>query len=236
MDRELQLQRAKSLAITFLHLPISITPYSPLAILHPFFESGFLYDQYDGEGLFNALEDTEKYKNFIKSFSEKEIEPCESVDDLLLLVRKSYRLTYLYFLQKENTLTKRECGNLLGEHWTLIENLSVDTNVRKITVLSWIKAADKEGIMSKDELCAYRSLPDTITVYRGCQTVKALKGISWTLSEEKARWFASRFSVKNNSLTYRAQICKEDVICYFAGRGEQEIVLDYRKLKDITLI
>jgi len=236
MNGEVQLQRAKSLAITFLHLPITTTPYSPMAILHPFFESGFLYDPYNGEGLFNALEDTEKYKVFIKSFSEKEIETCTCISDLLSIVRKSYRLSYLYFLQKENTLTRRECGNLLGEQWMLIENLSIDTNVRKVTVLSWIKAADKKEIMNKDELCVFRSLPDIVTVYRGCQTAKAVKGISWTLSEEKARWFARRFTIKEGGFTYRAQICKEDVICYFAGRGEQEIVVDYRKLKNITLI
>lgn len=44
MKKEEQLKQAKSLAVTFLHIPMTETEYSPIAVQHPFFESAFLYD------------------------------------------------------------------------------------------------------------------------------------------------------------------------------------------------
>lgn len=233
MEKNLQLQRAKSLAITFLHIPITETKYSPIVVAHPFFESAFLYD--GNKGTFNALEDTEKYNNYICDFAKKVIEPCESINELVCLIRKSYRLTYLLFMQKEKIVTRKECGNLLAENWTQIENLSHDTNVRKSTVLSWIRAADKDKLMGREELQKYNGFPDILTIYRGCKVEKAVKGMSWSLSESKARWFAGRFSC-GDGVTFRAHIKKEDVICYLSERGEQEVVVDYRKLVDIEKI
>ena len=151
MNKEEQLKRAKSLSITFLHIPIATTEYSPIVVKHPYFESAFLYD-YDSKTMFNALENTEKYNEFLYTYAKKIIEPCKSIKELLTLICKPYRVTYLSFLMKEKIITKKECGNLLAAHWTLIENLSVDANVRKVTILSWIKAADKEVLMNESEL------------------------------------------------------------------------------------
>jgi hypothetical protein len=230
MNKAEQLKRAKSLANIFLRIPITTTEYSPIVIMHPFFESSFLYN---GKEMFNALEDTDKYNDYLHFFSEKIIQPCESLEDLLSLIRKSYRLAYILYMERENIITKKECGNLLAEQWTLIENLSVDTNVQKRTILRWIKAADKEKIMDEEELKKYKEFPEVLTVYRGCRTAKALKGMSWTLSEEKGRWFADRFSTNRGGVTYRAKIRKEDIIAYTNSRGEQEIILDYQKIFDV---
>lgn len=41
MKKEEQLKQAKSLAVTFLHIPMTETEYSPIAVQHPFFESAF---------------------------------------------------------------------------------------------------------------------------------------------------------------------------------------------------
>lgn len=237
MKKEEQLKQAKSLAVTFLHIPMTETEYSPIAVQHPFFESAFLYDGNLNNPIkmFNALEDTEKYNDYLYTYAKNVIEPCKSISELVCLIRKSYRLAYLLFMRKEKIITKKECGNLLAENWTLIENLSVDTNVEKSTVLSWIKAADKEKLMDEQELKKYQNFPDILTIYRGCRVAKALKGMSWTLSESKARWFAGRFA-RDGGVTFRAHIHKEDIVCYLASRGEQEVVVDYRKLFDIKQI
>ena len=39
MKKEEQLKQAKSLAVTFLHIPMTETEYSPIAVQHPFFEN-----------------------------------------------------------------------------------------------------------------------------------------------------------------------------------------------------
>lgn len=228
MNKEEQLKRAKTLAVTFLHIPMTETEYSPIVVQHPFFESAILYDSNLNNPIkmFNALEDTEKYNDYLYTYAKNVIEPCKSISKLVCLIRKSYRLTYLLFMWKEKIITKKECGNLLAENWTLIENLSVDTNVEKSTVLSWIKAADKEKLMDEQELKKYQNFPDILTIYRGCRVAKAVKGM---------RWFAGRFA-RDGGVTFRAYIHKEDIVCYLAGRGEQEVVVDYRKLFDIEQI
>lgn len=55
------------------------------------------------------------------------------------------------------------------------------------------------------------------------------KGLSWTIDQSKAEWFARRFAM----LTHLGQprlmegiVKKKDVLAYFNGRKEKEIVVD----------
>lgn len=72
MKKEEQLKQAKSLAVTFLHIPMTETEYSPIAVQHPFFESAFLYDGNLNNPIkmFNALEDTEKYNDYLYTYAK----------------------------------------------------------------------------------------------------------------------------------------------------------------------
>lgn len=238
MNKEHQLERGKSLAVTFLHLPMEKTKFSPIVVQHPFFESAILMDK---QGAFNALEDEARYNDYIRNFTKKCIQACEDIESLLALIRKSYLLTYLLYMVRGKIVSTKEAGNLLAGQWDVIENLSNDVNVPKGTVLRWIMAADKDKLMDESELHKYNALPNTVTVYRGCRTVKADRGMSWTLSEEKARWFADRCALLSSgtgqgAMVYRAKIKKEDIVGYLDGRGEQEVIVDYRKLFDLELI
>lgn len=233
-----QLARAKDLAVTFLHLPMEETKFSPIAVQHPFFDSAFLMDK---QGVFNALEDEGRYNAYLRTVANN-IGSCEEIAQLLSLIRKSYRLPYLLYMMRGKIISKQECGDLLAGEWTLIENLSNDVNVPKGTVLRWIMAADKEKLMDEEELRVYNAFPDVLTVYRGCRVAKAARGLIWSLSEEKARWFAERGALLSSgktgrgALVYRAKIRKEDVVGYLDSRGEQEVIVDYRKLFDVALI
>lgn len=236
---ETQLERAKNLAITFLHLPMRETELSPIVVQHPFFENAILMDK---QGVFNALEEVDRYNAYLRTIAKNSIISCDGVGQLLSLIRKSYRLPFLLYMVRGKIISTKEAGNLLAEQWSLIENLSYDGTVPKRTVLRWIMAADKETLMDAGELRQFEALPDIVTVYRGCRTPRAVKGMSWTLSEEKARWFADRMSLLSSgkcgdgSLVYRAKIRKEDIVGYLSGRGEREVIVDYRKLLDIELV
>ena len=113
MNKEEQLKRAKSLSITFLHIPIATTEYSPIVVKHPYFESAFLYD-YDSKAMFNALENTEKYNEFLYTYAKKIIEPCKSIKELLNLICKPYRVTYLSFLMKEKNYYEKGVRQSFG--------------------------------------------------------------------------------------------------------------------------
>ena len=58
------------------------------------------------------------------------------------------------------------------------------------------------------------------------------KGLSWTQDREQAIWFAKRFhAVHGERGKVIEGICKKaDVLAYFAGRDEQEIVVDPEKV------
>lgn len=226
MDKKEHLEIGMNLAINFLYIPIEETKFSPMVVMHPIFESAIISD---GNGkLFNALEDNERYREYQKEFENK-IKKCQSLSEIVLLIRKSYRLTYISFLLDWG-IDKVTCANLLAEQWTTIETLTYDVNVKPKRVLSIIKKADKQCLMDKEEMKIFNSLNDELTIYRGCKTKQGVKACSWSLSKEKAELFAHRFG---KGFVFEAKIKKKDVIAYKNDRSEKEIIADYTKLYDI---
>jgi hypothetical protein len=218
----------KELYKSFLNMPMDPTNVLPF-VQHPIFETCTLYDE---EGLFDALQDKERYKKF-KNILKKDIDECDNLSSIVNRVKKSYRLTYISFLW-DYGVDRKICGNLLSEQWTSIETLTYDVNVKPRKVLSIIKNADKEHFMDEKELEIYNNLPDELTIYRGCRTKGGVKACSWTLSKEQAKWFANRFT--QNGYVFMAKIKKQDVIAYKGDRNEKEIVADYTKLYDVVNI
>ena len=54
--------------------------------------------------------------------------------------------------------------------------------------------ADKQYLMNEEDLKVFDSLSNQVTIYRGVRDKAGMYELSWTLSLEKARWFANRFS------------------------------------------
>lgn len=225
-----QLDKAKELAYDFLYLPMEETRFSPVVVMHPFLESALLQDS---KGAFNALEEEDRYNDYLHHFYER-LKKCEDIESILNFVRKSYKLTFLKFLRANQIISMKECGNLLAEIWSLIEVITHDVNVSKEQVLRWIKSADKNILMDAEEQKIFNNMEGEIIVYRGCRDKRGAKGISWTLDEDIARWFANRWG--NKGCCFKAKIKKEYVIGYVNNRSEKEIILDYHFIEDICLI
>ena len=70
----------------------------------------------------------------------------------------------------------------------------------------------------------YAKLPE-ITVYRaGEETVdEAPARLSWTLDEEKARWFLREYIGRHAQRLFRAHVRPCDVIAYTDDRDEKEV-------------
>jgi hypothetical protein len=69
--------------------------------------------------------------------------------------------------------------------------------------------------------------PGPFTVYRGvagCGRARRVRGFSWTLSEERAGWFANRYALPDPAV-YQATVDADDVLFYYNGRSENEIVV-----------
>jgi len=68
-----------------------------------------------------------------------------------------------------------------------------------------------------------KELPDgEFSIYRGGTP----DGFSWTLSETRATWFATRFKIVGIAdNVYTMRVTKDDVLWYTDERSEQEVVL-----------
>ena len=90
--------------------------------------------------------------------------------------------------------------------------------------------------LDKQEFNLFSQFPKTVKVYRGTK-FEDYKALSWTLDKQKAVWFSERF-LKNNEkgIVYEAEIDRDYILAYFNGRDEKEVVLDYKKIKNINKI
>lgn len=77
---------------------------------------------------------------------------------------------------------------------------------------------------------------DFIEIYRG-QTYASTdmaNALSWTLSEETAEWFANRFN--SNGIIYKAKVKIKDILMYNNDRSEEEVLVKYENIYDLTEI
>lgn len=157
------------------------------------------------------------------------IEESESIDAILWLIGKPYRLQFLKLIQKG--LSPDEMGRLLADMWVISENPNSGA-IPLSTLIKWFKKASKESLMDAEELAYYDSLSDEFTVYRGIASESNKKGISYTLSLEKAEWFAKR-SQREKGYVLTGTAKKKDVLAYFNGREEQEVLIEPKNISGL---
>jgi hypothetical protein len=93
--------------------------------------------------------------------------------------------------------------------------------------------SERDKLMTKAEHRALAKLPDSFPLYRGFIGRRG-DGLSWTTSKKKAIWFAKRFAVLTHlgqPKLFSGEASKSDVLAYFSGRGESEVVIDPAKVK-----
>lgn len=112
--------------------------------------------------------------------------------------------------------------DILGDIWVDSENIWQNKDVWKYFLENGPER-NKEYFMSMEDREVFKSLPDKITVYRGYQPRKNKGGFSYTLSKEKAEWFAKRFGKDGKVIT--REVNKKDVFAYKNSRNEQEIII-----------
>jgi hypothetical protein len=135
---------------------------------------------------------------------------------------------FVGFLRILPELDREEPGvywRLLRDRWT-----RVAAPWRDLETWCGLFAAerpDRWALMDDEELEVLSRLPKEATVYRGVGHPDHIRGLSWTLSVERAVWFANRradtsYSPKPSVATGRVE--KADVIAYLSIRDEQEVV------------
>jgi hypothetical protein len=82
-------------------------------------------------------------------------------------------------------------------------------------------------MMNEEDDQFLRSLPEEVTIYRGCQEGLNENGLSWTLDKSKAEFFANRFGKKG--IILERKIPKSEIVALLTVRGETEIIWEDKK-------
>ena len=219
------LEMIKEKAQILLSLPIIQNETFPFLVSHPFFSS--IYSAYDNE-LINIIENEEKVKENVSN----QIDKITDCNQFLIFIQKPY--LPVFFKMINHYLSKEDFANFLREIWIMVEFPNADKNVSLNDWLKYFQKADKKFLMNESDYKKFLALPDVITVYRGVKATGKTKALSWTTELETAHWFASRF--KDDGYVCKAEIKKEDVFAYFNDREEHEVIVNYKKLKNIVIL
>lgn len=144
---------------------------------------------------------------------------------VLVMYERPHRMEI--FAQYQSQMTNREYWENLAWVWTDSENLWQYGALPGALLCS--QRPDRDYLMKPEERSFLNSLPEMVTIYRG-HGKKNRRGWSWTLSVQKARWFARRFA-KSGWGVSRMLVPRSAILAYFSGRGEYEVVIDRRDRK-----
>lgn len=137
---------------------------------------------------------------------------------------RPYRMDAMHELIGEGVLSDREKWELISAVWTDSENIWESLDVWRDL---WNEGGyDRTYVMGDAELAALAQLPGQFQIWRGESRGRAGEGLSWTTDRDKAVWFAQRWkgSEGHRPRLMTGIVNKSDVLAYFLGRGESEIV------------
>ena len=177
MRKQTNLAEVKLTALALLSTEINETPYSPMIVKHPFTDTGLtaLPDGNGGITMINLME--EDAQNRWRQTMAQSINKANSAYEIYMMVTKPYALTFLKFAQP--SLSREDMSQILASAWTRSEAPHQDVNVTVNQLLRMFKQADPTCLMEQDEYIQFKTLDDTVTVYRGvtphnAKSVKAL--------------------------------------------------------------
>lgn len=237
MLKQTDLTKIKNnVSLPFLYLDIEPTNI-PCCVFHPYLETSAVAmaldknKPMDSHNMYIAdiLTDKEACVQWRKMMAEK-IQDATTIGKLYLMVRKSYRLTFVKYAKEY--MSVKDFSTYLADAWVSSENPNQDVNCSLDMLISWFKQADKKSLMDTEEYKVYDSLPDELRIYRGVAVRREQRGLSWTANIEKAKWFAHCFDIENQQGYVETAIAKKsDILAYFNTRGEEELVTNVRNLE-----
>lgn len=138
----------------------------------------------------------------------------------LWLHARPWRL-WAFVTRYAERMSAADAGDLLSELWR-------DTEGPSLARETWLEMfrlyAPVSPVMRRSRL----ALPTRpFTVFRGMSEDEAeggVYGLSWTLEQGKAEWFARRF--ERDGVVIEAVVEPEHVFAYLPERGESEVVID----------
>ena len=112
---------------------------------------------------------------------------------------------------------------LLGEQWSTCDNIAEHRDDLQCLLVE----IDTRPMMTAAERRKLASLPDTITIYRGCYEYN-VRGLSWSLDRDTAAKFPTlnRYRQPGQPLLVTATIPRDMIFALKLDRGELEVIVD----------
>ena len=184
-------------------------------IHHPLYVGAYSEHPFMNEMANNTYQEKKKH---LQQYVEQ-----EKIESAINIIERPYRVeSTMEALRSWWQPTK-------DDYWDLISWLWQDTECVYENLDTWIELmtlefSEPQLMMNDKEKEVYDNLPEVVRVYRGGVDDK---GLSWSLSREKAEWFANRFDYGYE--VFEKDIKKSDILAYLNGRQEQEIIcnVDY---------
>lgn len=156
-----------------------------------------------------------------KKQAAKEYLNQKQYDSFVFIHERPFRLDA--FIKIKHLLPDIKYWELASSIWTDSENINFNRSIWKNVLKS--KRSGKEYFMEIEDRNYLENLPQTITVFRGCNE-KNKNGLSWTTDREVAEKFAERFSTMSQGSTVLSKtINKKKIFAYLSSRSESEIIL-----------
>ena len=160
--------------------------------------------------------------------SKKErVKIAEEQGDYQTIIRmheRPYRLeAFIEIIESGAELESQEYWNLVRTIWTDSENIHQCFH-DWLTI--WDYPDDRHLVMNEAERAVLASLPDDIEIYRGVRHMECARGLSWSTDKARATWFARRWSGGQEAILATGRVKKADVLAYFDGRNESEVVVN----------
>lgn len=150
-------------------------------------------------------------------------------DDVYYWLLKNYgsyeRLPVL--LEVAEDMESEDLVSLLGELWSGFDNVGVyrDDLLWAISEKGWNFESTIPEMMSPEEKAAFETLPEQMTIYRGCGPMNK-SGFSWSLSHEIAATFPFMQRYRTDQPTLlTATVCRNRAAALKLDRGEHEIIV-----------
>lgn len=174
-----------------------------------------------------SLYEPENVKIFMSDLKET-LYRQKDIAGIFVMLNKPWYLTWLKYAKPY--MPNKEFSKWFGYAWTSSENPNDDANVSLKTCVSWFKHSSKTAIMTPSDYKNYKNRPTEMVLYRGVSEGRNIYGLSYTANIDKANWFANRWDRYKGVIVLQAK--KDDILCYFNTRGEDEYVLDTYKYRN----
>ena len=231
MKKKTDIVYVRHIAEELLYVDIQETEFE-MFLVHPFFNQRYIMLHKDDKILTDILASPENLDRARKIYKAMIHEA--DLWRIVWLMHKPYRP--LLFKLVQDHLSVEDYNEMLCYVWTGTENPNQDVNVSISQWIRYFKKADMQYLMNDEEREFYDKLSDgPITIYRGVGYQREPYGLSWTINEDTARWFANRWENKK-AYMFKGKCFKKDVLAYFNGRGEDELVVSVKNIFNIERI